>query len=92
MEQDTCSRCGNLREECADPEQPWYPQLTLDHAEAAVAVANWMYDEKHKGAQYHDGTFTSWVQERSSTHPFHARDGVHIWVSKYDLTPESDFI
>lgn len=58
----------------------------------ALAAANWMYDAKHEDAPYHNGHFTQWSSTRSEEYPFHYRDGVHIWVSREDLTPEDDFI
>jgi len=58
----------------------------------ALAAANALLDEKHKDQPYHNGTETSWAKERNSEHPFHYKDGVHIWVSKYDLTPDADWI
>lgn len=62
----------------------------------ALAAVNWMLDQRHQGkegvGEYHDGTFTRWSHTRSTTHPFHFRDGVAIWVSKYDLTPEADWL
>lgn len=56
-------------------------------------MVNWMLDEKHKNiGEYHDGTFTSWTKNRSSTHPYHYRDGTSYWVSKYDLTPDDEWL
>ena len=73
--------------------------MSVDYAEMALAAVNWMLDRKHKGegshkgiGEYHDGTRTSWSHTRSSTHPHHYRDGIRIWVSKYDLTPEADWL
>lgn len=58
----------------------------------AVAAANAIYEERHRERPFHDGTFSNWSSKRSSTHPFHFRDGVRIWVSKWDLTPDADWI
>lgn len=58
----------------------------------ALAAANWLYDQRHEEMPFHDGTFESWTEKRSRTHPFHYRDGVSIWVSKYDLTPDDNWI
>lgn len=71
----------------------WFPQRHVDHAEMALAAVNWMLEEKHKTiGEYHDGTFTQWSRTRSRSFPFHYRDGVRLWVSKYDLTPEADWL
>lgn len=59
---------------------------------AQRAVANWLYDRAHKDRPYHDGTFTIWQEKRSLLTPFHYRDGVTIWLSKDDLTPDDDFL
>ena len=58
----------------------------------ALAAANRRYDALHKSRPYHDGTFTVWTKEPTEQTPFHARDGVRIWVSRHDLTPEDDFL
>lgn len=58
----------------------------------AQAAAQWMYDTKHEDEPFHDGTFTSWSKRRTEAHPFHYMDGVQVWVSRLDLTPDDDFI
>ena len=50
------------------------------------------YDELHKAAPYHDGTFTKWGRERSKKTPYHYRDGVKIWVADTDLSPHDHFL
>jgi hypothetical protein len=51
-----------------------------------------MYDKLHEDRPWHDGTETIWRAEYSSLTPFNYRDGVTIWVSKYDLSPDDDFL
>lgn len=58
----------------------------------ARAAAQWMYDQKHKDEPYHDGSWTFWSKDRSGAHPFHYMDGVRIWVSRENRTPDDDFI
>lgn len=58
----------------------------------AEAAANARYDQLHEAKPYHDGTFNLWSKDRSPLFPFHYRDGVTIWVSPDDLTPEDDFL
>lgn len=58
----------------------------------ATKAAAWMYADKHEDAPFHDGTFESWSKDRSASHPFHYGDGVRIWVSREDLTPDDLFI
>ncbi|KAB2807983.1 hypothetical protein F9L07_25270 [Pimelobacter simplex] len=88
----TCPECGSPRELCSDPAVLWYPQRTLCYATMARASANARYDDLHDERPYHDGTFTHWAKDRSAAHPFHARDGVTIWVTTEDLTPDDDFL
>ncbi len=56
------------------------------------AAANRGYDKLHEALPYHDGTFTSWAKEHSPSHPYHARDGVRIWVAPEDLSPDDKFL
>lgn len=58
----------------------------------ATAGAEALYAQLHEGAPFHDGTFKSWAQKRSRTHPYHFSDGVTIWVAEEDLTPDDDFL
>jgi hypothetical protein len=55
--------------------------------EAAQAA----YDALHKKMQWHDGTFTSWAEERSNVHPVPATAGVTVGVADHDLTPWDHF-
>lgn len=54
------------------------------------AAAEARYDEVHEKLAYHDGTFKSWSEKRSKQYPYHYRDGVTLWVSKDDRTPEEN--
>lgn len=58
----------------------------------AAAAANRMYDQLHEAKPFHDGTFTEWAKEYSRETPYHFRDGVTVWVSHEDLTPDDDFL
>lgn len=58
----------------------------------ALAAANGRYDDLHKEQPYHDGTFTFWAKDRSRAFPYHYRDGVSIWVTREDLSPDDDFL
>lgn len=55
-------------------------------------MANRLYDQRHEKKPYHDGTERIWTEKSTPFTPFHYRDGVHIWVSVDDLTPDDDFI
>lgn len=49
------------------------------------------YDELHKEAQYHDGTFQRWSKVRSHQHPYRYDAGVTIGAAETDLTPWDRF-
>lgn len=90
--QAACPECGLPPSECGDREKAWYPQRhvclkTMAHRAAARA-----YEEKHKAQPFHDGTFTHWAKEYGPMTPFHYDDGVTVWVSEDNLTPDDDFI
>lgn len=51
-----------------------------------------MFDKRHEDRPWHDGTGVLWAEKYSPTTPWHYRDGVTVWVSKYDLTPDDDFL
>lgn len=57
-----------------------------------LAAVNAMYDDLHADRPFHDGTFTFWGEKRTGMTPFHYREGVAIWLSKADLTPDDDFL
>lgn len=58
----------------------------------ALEVNNRKYDRLHEKKPFHDGTETIWAEAYSKLTPFHYRDGVTIWVSRHDLTPDDDFL
>lgn len=55
-------------------------------------MAQRRWDLLHEKAPYHDGTFTLWSDKPTPVCPFHYSDGVTIWVSPDDLTPDDDFL
>lgn len=71
----------------------WFPQRTVCYATMAQAWAEHRYNEMHKDAPFHDGTFTEWGSERTRRTPFHFRDdGVTLWMASVDLSPDDDFL
>ena len=94
LDRETCPECGNPREMCEDPESlaKWYPQRSICHATMQREAANRAYDKKHEDRPWHDGTWKRWAAEWSLDFPFHYRDGVTVWVSDQDLTPDDHFI
>ena len=73
-----CPSCGNLRSVCEDPEIGWYPQRSVCYYTAAQEVTQRRLREKHKDNE--PGT---------APHPL---DGMRVWLSEHDLTPEDDFV
>lgn len=58
-------------------------------ARAAVQRA---FDRKHEEKPYHNGAFEDWRAEPDATHLWHYQDGVTLWLSPYDLTPDDDWL
>lgn len=50
------------------------------------------FEAVHEELKWHDGTRTSWTQERDDAHPYRYDEGAGIWLSREDLTPDSEFL
>lgn len=78
-----CPHCGNLRVLCSDPNgvdgKGFYPQLEECWVSAARERAQRKFDELHKGKK---PDFAGYLPG----------DGVSIWASPFDLTPEADWL
>jgi hypothetical protein len=72
-----CPDCGNLRADCSDPDRPWFPQRSVCWATAAREVVARRLVAKHK------------QEPGEEPHPL---DGVKVYVSAEDLSPDDDFI
>lgn len=82
-------------EVCSDPEVVFYPQRTICYADMEATAAREQYADLHdedSGMAFHDGSFKVWSRRRSEAFPYGANDGVSIWVSTEDLTPDDDFL
>lgn len=55
-------------------------------------MVNRIYDELHKDRPWHDGTEAIWAAEYSKVTPWHYRDGVSIYLAKFDENPDDDFL
>ena len=55
-------------------------------------MADRAYGEKHKDKPFHNGREKGWAKSHSVKTPFHFRDGVRVWVSLHDLTPDDSFL
>jgi hypothetical protein len=69
----------------------FYAQRIVCYAEMELAAARHAYSALHEKAQWHDGTFTSWAEERSESHPYRYDDGVTIFVADADHDPGDEF-
>lgn len=76
---DVCQSCGNLRSVCEDPERALYPQRRMCYVSAVRDLTIRRVTAKHK-------TSEPGVKE------LHPLDGMSVWVSTEDLTPEDDFV
>jgi len=73
-----CPSCGSLKSVCSDPEQGWYPQR--DFCSNAATYEATMRKLRHKHKDNEAGP---------SPHPL---DGVTVWMSTQDLTPDDTFV
>ena len=73
-----CPSCGNLRAVCSDPGVAWYPQRTMCYASASLEVVRRKLTKKHEKAR--------------PSEALHPLDGMGVWVSQYDLTPDDSFV
>lgn len=74
-----CPKCGNLRSVCSDPTRAWYPQRSMCYPSASLELVQRKLQERHKKSE--PGTTT-----------LHPLDGMSVWVSEFDLTPDDDFV
>lgn len=73
-----CQSCGRLRSVCSDPSVKNYPQRSMCYVTAAEEVTWRRVRDKHK-----DNT------PGKDPHPL---DGMSIWMSEQDLTPDDRFV
>lgn len=92
LEAETCEHHGGPRSECPESDRDWYPQRAICYPTMYLAAAEARYRELHQAKPYHDGTFTRWSEDRSALFPFHYDDGVTIYLSRSDDTPDDDFL
>lgn len=74
-----CSSCGFLRSVCSDPELGVYPQRSMCYVTAAETFTWRRVREKHKGNE-------------PGTKEMHPLDGMSVWMSEQDLTPDDNFV
>lgn len=73
-----CSSCGNLRSVCSDPNVVGYPQRAMCYFTAIRDLTVRRVHAKHK--------------KEPGTEGLHPTDGMGVWVSDQDLTPDDDFV
>lgn len=89
--QATCSDCGRPLDECSDPERVHYPFRSVCYVSMNLEAAGAAYDALHKDQPWHDGTFKSWREERSASHPYHYTHGVKFGIADHDMAPWDAF-
>lgn len=77
--------------ECSDPQRKNYPFRRVCYATMELEAASSTYDDLHKDAPYHDGTFQSWSKERGEAFPYRYTEGVKLGVADHDLAPWDTF-
>lgn len=82
-----CPDCGNPIAECSDPRRQWWSYRRVDYAAMERMAAEAAYEALHEKRPWHNGTFTSWADKRSASHPYHFKHGVTIGVADHDVTP-----
>ena len=75
---DICPSCGNLKSVCSDPDRPFYPQRSMCYATAVRELTSRRLRAKHKG--------------EPGTQDLHPLDGMGLWASPEDHTPDDDFV
>ncbi len=90
-----CPQCHRPAAECSDPDRVWYPQRLVCYAtrETERLEREWreLHDEK-TGRVFHDGTERSWSKTFGAAHPYNYDDGVRLFVTAVDLSPDDDWL
>ena len=87
-----CSACGGPAGECEDSAKPWFPWRRVCFRTMERLAAQHAWRDLHSDRPWHDGTFTSWAEKRSPSHPYHFDDGVTVGVAPMDVSPDDDFL
>ena len=78
-ERERCPHCGQPTSVCSDPSHDYFAQKSICWATAARLVNQRRWDKRIEGA----------TPDAAGYLP---DDGVTIWVSTVDLTPDADFL
>lgn len=73
-----CSRCGNLRSECSNPNTPYHPQESVCWASAAQEWGIRRLQDQHKGFDYE-------ARDSRGELVMSPLEGVTVWVSDIDF-------
>lgn len=74
---EVCGQCGNLRSVCSDPTLPVYPQRTMCYITAVKEKTLRQVDAKYGEAK---------------GNALHPTDGMTVWASHEDLSPDDHFV
>lgn len=75
---EVCPSCGNLRSVCSDPDLALYPQKSVCYPTAVKELTLRRLRKRHS--------------DDMGTEELHPLDGLAVWVSHDDLTPDDDFV
>lgn len=75
---DVCPSCGNLRAVCSDPNVALYPQRRMCYPTAVRELTLRRLRAKHDG--------------EPGLEELHPLDGMGVWVSASDLSPDDHFV
>lgn len=76
---EVCPSCGNLRSVCSNPDVTWFPQRRICYSKAAQALTVRRVQARHE-------------RNQPGTELLHPTDGMSVWMSDLDLTPDDDFV
>jgi len=74
-----CGRCGNLRSVCSNEDIGLYPQRSMCYVSAGEEQTWRRVRAKHK-------------DNEPGTKKPHPLDGMSIWMSEQDLSPDDNFV
>lgn len=75
---DICPQCGNLKSVCSDPDRPVYPQRTMCYVSAVKELTVRRVQKKYTQEPGIDG--------------LHPTDGMSVWASPEDYSPDDEFV
>ena len=76
---DVCPDCGNLVSVCSSEDFTGYPQRRMCYSTASLQLTRRRLQKKY-------------AKKQPGTDGLHPTDGMSVWISTDDLTPDDDFV